>query len=325
MASPRARASLLLAAVLAANLLFALGVVPPRLLFGPEPVAQVDYALHFSRTVAADEFLSRFGRSWGYDPYFMAGYPMGTVFDVNTKLLQVVVSQLHRVGVPLPTGFNLFVFLSVLLPAPMIWMAARNFRASSWEAALSAAIALSLYVLDPEISKVWAYGVITSGMAMYSLPLALSFLYRFTEERRPGWYVAFVVSSIGISLLHPLSFLLFYVPLAIYLVFRAGRTDRALWGRASAHRGRQPRGQRILVRAGPRQSSLQDVLGLPLGRRPEGTPSRPPGSEGDRPSVPGRVPGVRGPGGLVARREAGGCADAALPDHLADGPRLRRR
>jgi hypothetical protein len=228
-ATSRAASGLLLASGLTANLLFALTVVPPRVLLGPEPITQIDYALHFSRAVAADAFLTLSGRAWGYDPYFMAGYPMGTVFDVNTKFLQVVVSLLHLLGMPLPTAFNLFVFLSVLLPAPLIWLAARNFRASPTESALSAGIALLVYVVDPEVSKTWRLGVITSGIAMYSLPLALSFVYRFIEERRLGWYVAVVASGILMSLLHPLSFLLFYVPLALYLAIRAGWTDRVLW------------------------------------------------------------------------------------------------
>jgi hypothetical protein len=154
---------------------------------------------------------------------------MGTVFDVNTKFLQIVVSLLHRLGVPLPTAFNFFVFFSVLLPSSLVWLAARNFRASRIQSALSAGVALSVYVLDPEVAKTWRFGVITSGIAMYSFPLALSFVYRFIEERRPGWYIGFVGSGILISVLHPLSFLLFYVPLALYLVFRAGRVDRGLW------------------------------------------------------------------------------------------------
>ena len=64
-------------------------------------------------------------------------------------------------------------------------------------------IALLVYVVDPEVSKTWRLGVITSGIAMYSLPLALSFVYRFIEERlrivdgvavapdRPGHGIAF--------------------------------------------------------------------------------------------------------------------------------------
>ena len=226
----RARAAaVLLSVALVANGLFALFLVPPRVLLGDEPIAKLDYALHFSRAVAADEFLSRSGRAWGYDPYFMAGYPMGTVFDVNTKFLQIVVSLVHRLGVPLPTAFNFFVFLAVLLPSSLVWLAARNFRASRTQSALSAGMAIAVYVLDPEVAKTWRIGVITSGIAMYSLPLALSFVYRFIEERRPSWYVGFVASGILMSLLHPLSFLLFYVPLALYLVLRAGRVDRGLW------------------------------------------------------------------------------------------------
>jgi hypothetical protein len=228
MAHTRA-ATALLCLVLAANALFALAVVPPRVLLGGEPIARIDYALHFSRAVTADEFLTRSGRAWGYDPHFMAGYPMGTVFDVNTKFLQLVVSLLHHLGVSLPTAFNLFVFVSVLLPSFLVWLAARNFRASPVESALAAGIALLVYGVDPEVAKTWRFGVITSGMAMYSFPLALSFVYRFAEERQPRWYVAFVASAILMSVLHPMSFLLFYVPLSLYLVLRAGRVDWGVW------------------------------------------------------------------------------------------------
>ena len=224
-----ASATLLLGAVLSAGVLFGVSLVPPRVIFGSEPIAQLDYALHFSRAVAADEFLTRFGRAWGYDPHFMAGYPMGTVFDVNTKSLQFVVSWLHRLGVPLHNAFNLVVFLAVSLPATMIWLAARNFRVPRLEQALAAGLALAVYVLDPDVLKTWRIGVIGSGVAMYSLPLSLSCLYRFLEGRGLGWYSGFILSGIAISLVHPLSFLLFYVPLGLYLAFRAGRTDRLLW------------------------------------------------------------------------------------------------
>jgi len=86
----------LLAAVLAANVLFACAVVSPRVLTGGEPIAQIDYALHFSRAAAADQLFRVDGRTWGYDPHFMAGYPMGTVFDVNNKGVEVAVVVLHR-------------------------------------------------------------------------------------------------------------------------------------------------------------------------------------------------------------------------------------
>jgi hypothetical protein len=180
--------------MLAAGVLFAVNLVPPRVLFGSEPIAQVDYAMHFSRAVAADEFLTRFGRTWGYDPHFMAGYPMGTVFDVNTKFVQVAVSLLHWLGAPLHTAFNLVVFLAVALPAIMIAVAARNFRIGRLEQALAVGLALALYMLDPDMLKTWRIGVIGTGIAMYSVPVSLSCLYRVLEDRRLGWCAGFVLS-----------------------------------------------------------------------------------------------------------------------------------
>ena len=227
--SSRTAANLLLGAVLTAGVLFGASLVPPRVLFGREPLTQFDYSLHFSRAVTAHEFLTRSGRAWGYDPHFMAGYPMGTVFDVNTKGLQLVVSTLHRLGLPIANAFNLVVFLAVSLPAFLIWLAARNFRASPWEQALAAGLALALYALDPQMIRTWRIGVISSGFAMYCYPLSLSCLYRFLVDRKLGWWTGFVLSGIALSLIHPLSFLLVYVPVGLYLAVRAGRSDRLLW------------------------------------------------------------------------------------------------
>jgi len=218
-----------LAAVLAMSLAFAVWTVPPRVLFGGEPIANLDYALHFARAAAAEDFWERDGRTWGYDPYFLAGYPMGTVFDVNNKGVELFVAVVHHLGPSTPTAFNALVFLVVLLPAAAVWLTARNFGLTHRQRVVAAGLALALWVFDREVSKTWRIGVFASGMAMYGLPLSLSYLYRFLRERSTWSCSAFLVSAVLLSVFHPLSFLFFYAPLAAYLLLSYRPRDSALW------------------------------------------------------------------------------------------------
>jgi hypothetical protein len=209
--------------------LFTLTLLPPRVLTSGQPIAVADYALHFIRTVAADEFWTNYRRSWGYNPFFMAGYPAGTVFDVNNHFIELFGFGLHRFGVPLPIAFNSLVFLALLLAPLLTWLSARNFGLTPWQQVIAAALAMALWLTDSQVSLSWRIGVIASGMAMYSLPFSLSCLYRFCTERSTLWALCFLVSGALVSLLHPLSFLFFYAPIGLYFLWRAKDFDWRFW------------------------------------------------------------------------------------------------
>jgi hypothetical protein len=217
------------AGVVAANVAFALLTVPPSLLFGGHPIADLDYALHFSRAATADAFEVRDGRTWGYDPHFLAGYPMGTVFDVNNKGVELIVVAAHRLGVPLPTAFNILVFLTLMLPAPLMWAAARNFGLTPGGQAVAAAAALSLWIMDGQIRATWRIGVFASAAAMYALPFSLSYLYRFWNDPERRAFLVFSALAVALSLWHPLSFLFFYGCVVGTLVLLRVPRDGAFW------------------------------------------------------------------------------------------------
>jgi hypothetical protein len=224
------KASYILGALFAAHLLLTLSLIPPDLLFGGKPIAGLDYALHFSRAVASEQFLAHFDRIWGYNPYFLAGYPAGTVFSVNNHFIEIFVFLMHRLGISLPTAFNLFVFFAFLLVPVFTWLAARNFRLTTWQQVIAAAMAMMLWIMDSQVRTTWGIGVIASGMAMYSLPFSLSCLYRYCENRTIFWYLCFLFTGILVSLLHPLSFLFFYGSVALYFIFRARQFNLRFWG-----------------------------------------------------------------------------------------------
>src|SRR5262245_41466294 len=49
-----------------------------------EPVISVDHSIHLYHGYLGAKFLAGHGTSWGYDPYFMAGYPKTPVYDSSS-------------------------------------------------------------------------------------------------------------------------------------------------------------------------------------------------------------------------------------------------
>jgi hypothetical protein len=48
------------------------------------PVLVVDHAIHEDHGAMGARFLRESGRTWGYDPFFMAGYPETPVWDSSS-------------------------------------------------------------------------------------------------------------------------------------------------------------------------------------------------------------------------------------------------
>jgi MFS family permease len=54
-----------------------------------EPIVQVDHALHLYHGWLGARFLRDYGYSWGYDPFFMAGYPKTPFHDPSSGLAEL--------------------------------------------------------------------------------------------------------------------------------------------------------------------------------------------------------------------------------------------
>jgi hypothetical protein len=224
------KARIALLVVLGAHLAISLCVFPPRVVFGGQPIAYADYALHFSRAVTADAMLSHYGRQWGYNPFFLAGYPAGTVFDVNNHFIEVFVFLLHRLHVSPPTAFNLLAFLGFFLAPVWTWLSARNFGLSLWPQVCALAFSSALLVSDSQINITWRVGVLASEIAMCGLPFALSCLFRYHQDRSNFWFLAFLISGSVFSVVHPLSFIFLYAVVALYFLWRIRTLDARFIG-----------------------------------------------------------------------------------------------
>ena len=62
--------------------------VPLAGLFDTEPVIEQDWGLHFHHLNSLATFLRQDRMVWGYNPFFMAGYPSNTIQDLSIKFFE---------------------------------------------------------------------------------------------------------------------------------------------------------------------------------------------------------------------------------------------
>ncbi len=187
--------------------------------FHNPPIHFTDYATHYAGVVAANHFLSN-GQLWGYDPFFHAGFPGGTLFDVDNKAVEVASWTLYRLGIPLPHAFNTVV-LSIMALAPFsVYLAARTMGLAPRVAGLAQLTALAVWYGDPTVRWMWQGGVISfAAAALGSLAVAAAF-GRWAEQRGKTTESQLLWFGLGPLLfwLHPWAFFMLAVPIGGYLL-----------------------------------------------------------------------------------------------------------
>lgn len=69
-----------------------------------------DWGLHFHHLKSLVGFWQADGRLWGYNPFFMAGYPSNTIQDLSVKLFEILSLVLSALGLDSIQAFKLLVF-----------------------------------------------------------------------------------------------------------------------------------------------------------------------------------------------------------------------
>ncbi|NIM20768.1 MAG: hypothetical protein GTO51_11170 [Candidatus Latescibacteria bacterium] len=85
---------------------------PPEDVLNNRPVLTLDHAVHYYQAARARDIFWDSMRLHGYDPNFMAGYPGGTIFDIDMKGAELWCSLLAFLGVA--RALKLFILLSHL-------------------------------------------------------------------------------------------------------------------------------------------------------------------------------------------------------------------
>lgn len=206
--------------------------VPLENIFSSRPIQGVDYDLHIGQVFRVVESLEREGRAWNYDVQLLAGQPEGTILDAGCKAWGIWTFALHHyLGVSREIAFNSFVLLVMLSCPVLLGLAAYLLRFGPRASIIAAGMGSILWYFDSFIHWLWFVGMVSWALASCLALVTFALFYRFTEDGRRG--LAFPCSvCLGVGLLiHPYTFLVLMVPMAVCYLRQFRRMD------ALAHAG----------------------------------------------------------------------------------------
>ncbi|MGH7803444.1 MAG: hypothetical protein ACREQJ_03795, partial [Candidatus Binatia bacterium] len=161
--------------------------ISPADLVRGEPIATIDYRVHYAEARNAAEHLRRVGALSGWDPHWMAGFPEGIIGLIDNKLFMLLLPLAPANGAA--TLFNALIVATLLLPIGAIGLAARICGAGALEVS-AAAFAATLVTFTVPISvQFWALGGISFFLAtMLAVPAVLATARALDEgSLATGW------------------------------------------------------------------------------------------------------------------------------------------
>lgn len=224
MAWSRARYVPLVVAVHLLHLLLVFLYLPPGRVFSGEPILVRDYAHHYHQVSSVVATLAAEGRHWAYDPSFCAGYPLGTLFDLDMKLFEVASYALTRLGLGLAPAFNGLILLCFLAVPLLLWSACRNFALSRGATALVLLTGVLLWHSHWLILTFNGSGMCAFVLATYWTLLVASLFDRLLRDPGAAVYLAFLAALGAGLLVHVTMPVLLAAPLGVLYARRFRRT-----------------------------------------------------------------------------------------------------
>jgi hypothetical protein len=188
---------LALALALAAHAVQSARIWPSaRALLDPEaPVVSVDHALHLDHGGLAAGFLRARGRVWGYDPAFMAGYPVTPLWDSSSNLS--LLFHLLAGSSYAPLAYKLGLLVCGLAVVPLVAVAAGLAGLELAAVALAAWLAF-LYAWVGFAHSAWISGLFSFVTASALAVVLLGALV--WHDRRPtraSWITVALVGTLA--------------------------------------------------------------------------------------------------------------------------------
>ena len=180
------------------------------------PIHYTDYATHYASVESIQHFMAD-GQLWGYSPFFHAGFPDGTLFDVDNKAIEVASWLIHRLGLSLPHAFNAVIVMLIAIAPLMVYLASRILGLAPATAGLAQLIALMLWYGDPTVRWMWQGGTLAFASAALGSLVAASGFWRWASRGDGAWWGGALWFLLGALLfwLHPWAFFVLVAPLAI--------------------------------------------------------------------------------------------------------------
>jgi hypothetical protein len=205
-------------------------------LLNDQPVIEQDWGLHFHHLKSMEGFWQSNGRLWGYNPFFMAGYPSNTIQDLSIKLFEILSLLLSGLGLNPIQAFKLLVFIAMAAVPWIMFFTARNFfqgESFTEVASLVAAFLSTAYWWNSLPREMFFYGMLGFPSSSYFSLLTLSLFYRFLKSEKSFSliHVGWVLAAILVLPLHLQTVLIVVLPALALLVvgWKTLRVRVLLW------------------------------------------------------------------------------------------------
>lgn len=207
---------------------------PPYGIVNNQPIIEQDWGLHFHQLKSIQSFWQQDGMLWGYNPFFMAGYPSNTIQDLSIKFFELSALILSALALSPIQWFKILSFLAVACVPWFMYFAARNLFFDRDDiknaAALVAALLGTAYWWNSLPREMFFYGMIGYAPASYTSVLGVTLLYRIGKT--PSWWspahLGWVIVALVIPSLHLQSIAIFLLPLVALLLVQGNVFRRNL-------------------------------------------------------------------------------------------------
>lgn len=187
-------------------------LLEPSAIFSDTPVYTDDYSMHLSHCLTTKRFLQSAGKCWGYDPFFLAGYPSGALVNADNKFWELLVWILS----PYSEGFafKLYLLLFMILYPFFVYASACNFKLSKVTSFLAAIFSMVYFHLSIALDFV-AWGMLSYVFMCFFSLYILSLFYQVVEEFSWKRYFVLLLFSPLLLLMHILSPIHLFIPILI--------------------------------------------------------------------------------------------------------------
>ena len=184
----------------------------PAALFDHNPILNDDYSYHFYYSLLGSRFLTHHYTSWGYDPYFMAGYPKTIMADPSNNILEVLCAFLAFIAPAVI--FKITIVLTIVLVPIIVYYACKNMELARGQSILGAFLGTAYWWLGMPYQKTLC-GLFAFIFASYVCLFISTAFYRFFQrsEFKIGLLLTIIVPLT--FLLHPTTPVILLIPLLL--------------------------------------------------------------------------------------------------------------
>jgi len=176
-------------------------------LFDDQPIIDQDWGLHFHHLRSLEAFWRQDKALWGYNPFFMAGYPSNTIQDLSIKFFELLSLALSAVVLSPIHWFKISAFLAMAGVPWILYFAADNFffddDAKNFTAAATSLLG-TIYWWNSLPREMFFYGMIGFPLASCLSLWGISLFYRIAKQPQPSAsvYIAWFIVIVTILPLH---------------------------------------------------------------------------------------------------------------------------